>query len=62
MTERREAAQAALRSRLQLHHVRATDGGEYRCHATNPFGRAERTLVLHIDGKRRSLFNLVSDN
>lgn len=51
MSERREASPGALRSRLQLHDARAADAGEYRCHATNPFGRAERALVLHVDGE-----------
>lgn len=51
VSERREAAHGALRSRLQLHDARAADAGEYQCHAINPFGRAERALVLSVNGE-----------
>lgn len=51
VSETRDAARGELRSRLRLLGARAADAGEYRCHANNPFGRAERALALRVDGE-----------
>ncbi|XP_053617541.1 cell adhesion molecule Dscam2-like isoform X2 [Plodia interpunctella] len=38
-----------LRSTLQLRAVERGDGGEYRCHAANQFGRSELLMFLHVE-------------
>ncbi|XP_037303266.1 Down syndrome cell adhesion molecule-like protein Dscam2, partial [Manduca sexta] len=38
-----------VRSTLQVRAAERADGGEYRCHAHNQFGRSELLLHLHVE-------------
>lgn len=44
-------AGGGLRSTLQLRAAERSDGGEYRCHAHNRYGRSERLMYLHVAGE-----------